>query len=320
MHLHHRLSLENIAEASRRIDPVFLHTPQYVSEGLSALFDCTLTLKIETLNPAGSFKGRGASYFTQKLETAARLVCASAGNFGQALAYCCRAKGIPLTVFAAVNANPLKVAKMREFGAEVLLEGEDFDEAKLAAAKWAQEHDAYLVVDGLQKEIAEGAGSLGVELLAAGTTYDVVVLPLGNGALLTGVARWVKAHSPGTRIIGVSSLHARAMHDSWKSGRIVTAADARTIADGIAVRIPIPEAVEDMQGLVDDVVLVSEESLQMAMQHLLLRERLLIEPAGAAAVAALLGYPELCRGLRAAIPACGGNLTTEQIRDIIQSL
>ena len=312
----HRLSLDNIAAAARSVAPVFLGTPQFVSEGLSAQLDCQLTFKVETLNPIGNFKGRGATYFVQSLSGSGRLVCASAGNFGQALAYACRARGIPLTVFAAVHANPLKVAKMRGFGAEVRQSGEDFDAAKSAAAAWAEEQGAQLVVDGLEREIAEGAGSIGVELLAAGSAFDAVLLPLGNGALLTGVARWIKTHAPATKVIGVSSVHARAMHDSWRSGKIVETPAAATIADGIAVRVPIPEAVEDMRGIVDEVVLVEEDSLRTAMRLLLNEERLIVEPAGAAGVAALVEHAEL-RGLgRVATVICGSNLTREQIREL----
>jgi threonine dehydratase len=307
----HRLSLENIAEAARTIDPVFLQTPQFVSEALSTRFRCELTLKVETSNPIGSFKGRGASYF---LRTHAEpMVCASAGNFGQAMAYVCRAKGIPLTVFASVNANPLKLAKMSGFGAVVRQQGEDFDAAKAAAAEWADRHGTLLVVDGKEKEISEGAGSIAVELLAHNNSYDAVLVPLGNGALLTGIARWIKAHSPATRIVGVSSVHAPAMHHSWKTGQILETANATTIADGIAVRIPIPEAVEDMNGIVDDVLLVEEASIVAAQKLLLEEERLIVEPAGAVGVAALLEHPTLRSFGRIATPICGSNMTKDQI-------
>jgi threonine dehydratase len=317
MNKNQRLSLDNIADAALAIDPVFLHTPQFVSEGLSARFQCELTLKVETLNPIGCFKGRGASFFLQRMAASGRvtpMVCASAGNFGQALAYACRAHGLPLTVFASVHANPLKVTKMRGFGAAVQLEGEDFDAAKIAAARWAEQNGACLVEDGRQTEIAEGAGSIGVELLASGKSFDAVLLPLGNGALLTGVARWIKAHSPETRMIGVSSVHAPAMHDSWKDGRIIESKEARTIADGIAVRIPIPEAVWDMNGIVDDVLLVEESSIRAAMRLLLEEERLIVEPAGAVCVAALVEHASLSEYGRIGTVLCGSNLTQEQIK------
>jgi threonine dehydratase len=317
MNNNHRLSLANIADAARSIDPVFLHTPQFVSEGLSARFGCELTLKVETVNPIGCFKGRGASFFVERMAASGRvtpMVCASAGNFGQALAYACRARGIPLTVFASVHANPLKVTKMRGFGADVRLEGGDFDAAKIAAAGWAQENGACMVEDGRQTEIAEGAGSIGVELLASGKSFDAVLLPLGNGALLTGVARWIKAYSPETRVIGISSVHAPAMHDSWKARRIIESAEARTIADGIAVRIPIPEALGDMNGIVDDVLLVEEASILAAMKLLLEEERLVVEPAGAVGVAALVEHLGLREYGRSATVLCGSNMTQEQIK------
>lgn len=314
-HQTHRLSLENIAEAARCIDPVFLHTPQFLSEGLSARLGLELTLKLETANPIGSFKGRGASFFVQRMAAsgaAAPMVCASAGNFGQALAYACRVHGIPLTVFASVHANPLKVAKMRGFGAQVLQEGEDFDAAKFASARWAQEKGHRLVEDGREREIAEGAGSIGVELLASGQPFDAIVLPLGNGALLTGVARWIKAHAPKTRVIGISSVHAPAMHDSWNAGCVLETAEARTIADGIAVRIPVPEAVVDMDEIVDEVLLVEDSTILAAMRLLLEEERLLAEPAGAVGIAGLLGHPRLRQYGRIATLLCGNNLTEEQ--------
>jgi threonine dehydratase len=314
---HHRLSLDNIAEAAQSINPVFLHTPQFVSEDLAAKFGCELTLKLETANPIGSFKGRGASFFVDRLASSGSvkpMVCASAGNFGQALAYACRAHKLPLTIFASRHANPLKVAKMRGFGADVKLEGEDFDAAKIAAARWAEENDACMVEDGRQPEIAEGAGSIGVELLASGKSFDAILLPLGNGALLTGVARWVKAYSPATHIMGVSSVHASAMHDSWKAGRIIEHKEAKTIADGIAVRIPIPEAVQDMNGIVDDVLLIEDSNIHAAMKLLLEHERLIVEPAGAAGVAALIEHASLKEYGRIATVLCGNNLTQEQIK------
>lgn len=309
----HRISLDRIAQAARTIHPVFLHTPQYLSERLSAGFGCHLTLKIETINPIGSFKGRGASFFLQNSPTSP-LVCASAGNFGQAMAWVCRALDRPITIFASVHANPLKVQQMKSFGAKVVLQGEDFDEAKAAASAWAGLTGARFVEDGRIPEISEGAGSIAVELLAQNETFDAVLIPLGNGALLNGMARWIKTHAPATRVIGISSKHASAMHDSWKAGRIIEHSTAHTIADGIAVRVPIPEAVADMSGIVDDVLLVQEASILTAMKLLFEDERLIIEPAGAVGVAALLEHPSLAGYGRVATVLCGGNLTQEQIR------
>jgi threonine dehydratase len=317
----HRISLEHIADAAREIDPVFLNSPQFVCEPLSFWLKCDLTLKVETLNPIRSFKGRGADYFLQK--RAARLksgtlVCASAGNFGQAMAYACRKRGIPLIVYAAVEANPHKVARMRALGAEVRLEGLDFDEAKLAAKRFAAESGALMIEDGLAPEITEGAGTIAVELFAQNNTYDAVLIPLGNGALLNGMGRWIKYVSPQTKVIGVCAETADAMRASWLKGpgaRAVARASAETIADGIAVRVPIPEAVADMHGVVDEVVTVDDAVILQSMRHLHSMAGLVVEPAGAAGIAALAANTNRFEGMRVATVLCGSNLTAAQMQD-----
>lgn len=313
---HHRLSLARIEQAARLIDPVFLDSPQYECEPLSHVLGCRLTLKLETANPIRSFKGRGADCFVktdERVRPGVTLVCATAGNWGQALAWVCRARGLRLVVYTATTANPLKLQRMREMGAEVRLHSDDFDAAKAEAKRYAQADGGLFVEDGREASIAEGAGTIGLELLARGESFDALVLPLGNGALLTGVARWVKAHSPGTQVVGVSARGADAMERSWREGRIVERDAVDTIADGIAVRVPVPEAVHDMQGLVDDVVLVDDGTVVEAMRTLFRHAGVLVEPAGAVGVAALLAGRARWQGARVATVLCGSNLTAEQI-------
>ena len=314
----HRLSLARIAEAARRIDPVFLQTPQFVNEPLSQLLGCELTLKVENVNPIRCFKGRGADWFVQALVErgeAGPLVCASAGNFGQALAYAGRKHGLPVTVFAAHGANALKLERMKSLGAELRLEGDDFDAAKQAARAWAGRSGVRFVEDGRDPEISEGAGSIAVELLAGDPAFDNLLVPLGNGALLNGIARWAKAHAPQTRVVGVCSEGAPAMAQAW-SGRIASSgAPLRTIADGIAVRVPVPEAVDDMHGLVDEVLLVPDAHILDAMRLLHQHAGLVAEPAGAAGLAALVQNPTRFTHRRIATVVCGSNLTPAQIRD-----
>lgn len=313
---HHRLSLARIEQAARLIDPVFLDSPQYECEPLSHVLGCRLTLKLETANPIRSFKGRGADCFVktdERVRPGVTLVCATAGNWGQALAWVCRARGLRLVVYTATTANPLKLQRMREMGAEVRLHSDDFDAAKAEAKRYAQADGGLFVEDGREASIAEGAGTIGLELLARAESFDALVLPLGNGALLTGVARWVKAHSPGTQVVGVSARGADAMECSWREGRIVERDAVDTIADGIAVRVPVPEAVHDMQGLVDDVVLVDDGTVVEAMRTLFRHAGVLVEPAGAVGVAALLADRARWQGARVATVLCGSNLTAEQI-------
>ena len=198
------LSLERIAAAAVAIDAVFKNTPQFVCEGLSADLGRPVVLKVETLNPIRSFKGRGSSWFAQSVADKSRVViCASAGNFGQGVAYAGTRAGLTVKVVAATSANPLKLEAMRRFGAEVILHGHDFDAAKLHAAELAQRTGGYFLEDGREPAIAEGAGTVAVELLQSKVRPAAIYVPVGNGSLICGIAAWVKAHAPDIRIIGI---------------------------------------------------------------------------------------------------------------------
>ncbi|MBF6595150.1 MAG: pyridoxal-phosphate dependent enzyme [Thermaceae bacterium] len=311
----HRLSLEHIEEASRIVDPVFLNTPQYNCESLSQVLGLELVVKVETLNPIRSFKGRGADYFISKVMERGdkrQIVCASAGNFGQAMAYACRKHQIPLIVYASTKANPLKIERMCKLGAEVRLHGEDFDAAKLEAKRFCSETGAWMVEDSKEVEISEGAGTLGLELLEYPQPLDAALIALGNGAMIAGMGRWIKAHRPQTQVVGVCAAGAPAMERSWRSGTFVQTNSISTIADGIGVRVPVPEALEDLKGIVDEVLLVEDdltiEAMRLAHQHL----GLVLEPSGAVGIAALLKSSPF-QGKRVATVLCGGNLTPEQM-------
>ncbi|MBM3823821.1 MAG: pyridoxal-phosphate dependent enzyme [Verrucomicrobia bacterium] len=225
-------------------------------------------MKIESLNPVRSFKGRGAEVLMAKHSPGDRILCASAGNFGLAMAYSAHHRGVRVTLYAARNANPLKLERMRDWGAEVRLFGEDFDAARAESRRAAREESGRLVVDSLDLETVEGAGTIGLELLRLREPLDVLLVALGNGALLNGVACAMKSHSSATKIIAVGAEGASAMVDSWRTGRIVERSRVSTIADGIAVRSPIPEALDDMRGMVDGAILVSDAQIIRGMQLL----------------------------------------------------
>jgi threonine dehydratase len=310
-----RLSLGHIEEAARCIDPMFLGSPQYEAEPLGDELGLRLVCKVETANPIRSFKGRGTDYFLHRLGgEAGRLVCASAGNFGQGLAYAARKRNVPLRVFAAQNANPAKVERMRQLGAEVRLEGDDFDEAKAAARTLAESEGWRFVEDGREAEISEGAGTIALELCRWPEPFDAVLVPLGNGALLSGVGTWMKAHAPSTAVIGVCAEGAPAMALSLREGVVRPTEKVDTIADGIAVRVPVKEALSDLSGVVDDVLLVDDETMVQAIRLLFWKMGLVVEPAGAAGLAALLAYCERFAGALVATPLCGSNLTEQQVR------
>src|SRR2546421_9151884 len=232
------------------------------------------------------------------------------------MAFSCRKRGRALTVFAALSANPLKVERMRALGANVELQADDFDQAKDAAKRHANEKDELYVEDGRLGAIAEGAGTIAVELLEDSEPLDAIFVPLGNGSLVNGIGTWLKRFSPTTRVIAACAKTAPSMALSWQARRPITAPSA-TIADGIAVRVPIAEAVDIMPGTVDDVTLVSDDEMRAAMRALFEDAGLVVEPAGAAGVAAIAQNAKQLAGKTVATVLTGGNLTTDQIREWI---
>jgi threonine dehydratase len=314
-----RLSAARIEAARGLIEPAFLETPQRRDDGLSSRLGCELVIKDETAGPLGCFKGRGADLFVSRdlpahaRETGGPVVCASAGNFGLALADAGRRRGVPVVVFVATSANAFKVARIRDCGAEVIEVGRDFDAAKAAAREHALSRGCALVEDGAEIAIAEGAGTIAAELCGDGP-LDAVVVPVGNGALIAGVGTWVRARSPATRVVGVCSAGAAVMRDCWLRGSADAAGDARadTIADGIAVRVPVPAAVDDLALVVDEFVAVDDEQLLAAMVDLHALTGLAAEPSAVAGLAAIAADRERFAGLRVATILTGGNLTREQ--------
>lgn len=308
------LTPRRIEEAEARIDPVFKDTPQYLAEAASERLGFELLVKVETANPIRSFKGRGASLFVGEVG-AGPLVCASAGNFGQGLAYAARARGLSLTVFAAETANSFKLERMRSLGAEVRLAGADFDAAKAAAREHAAAVGAAYVEDGREPAIAAGAGTIALELGRLPHPLDAVLIPLGNGALINGMGCWLKAHAPATRVIGVAAAGAPAMALSFEERRVVETESVATIADGVAVRVPVPEALAEMRRTVDEVLLVEDAAILRAMRQAHIELGLVVEPAGAIGLAAAEVFRQRFHGQRVATVLCGGNLTPEQIRE-----
>jgi threonine dehydratase len=311
-----RITPDAIAAAAEAIAPEFRGSPQFRAEQLGAALGVELVVKVETLNPIRSFKGRGADYFMSRHAAAGGgpIVCASAGNFGQGMAYAARRHGIDLTVFAATAANPLKLDRMRALGAGVRLEGDDFDAAKAAARIVAEAQGARFVEDSRDPEPTLGAGTIAVELTEGVPPIDTMLVPLGNGALLAGVGCWIKHVSPATQVIGVCAAGAPAMEQSWRSGQLVVHERIATIADGIGVRVPVKEALADIGPVTDAIELVTDDEIIQAMRLVHEHLGLVVEPAGAAGVAALIARDRLRTG-RVATILCGGNLTPGQMRD-----
>jgi threonine dehydratase len=297
---------EEIERAARALDPVFAHSPLLRDTTLDDETGARVALKVETLNPIRSFKGRGAVTWMREAGAGVPgVVCASAGNFGQGLAYAARTAGIPCHVYVGRTANPGKVDAMRRFGARVEVGGEDYDAAIATAREFAAANELRFVQDGRELWIAAGAGTMAVELTEAGVPADVALVPVGNSALILGIAAWLKPLRPSIRVIGVCAAGAPAPALSWRQRTVVTS-PVTTVADGIGVGEPFPESVAGMLELVDDMVIVAEDALRAAVRRIADATGLLVEAAGAAGVAALLEGDY--RGASAFTPLCGSNL------------
>lgn len=292
------------------IDPAFLDTPALVCAPLGAVLGCSVTLKVETLNPVRSFKGRGTETVTAvaRESGASRVVCASAGNLGQALAYSGRRRGLEVTVVAARTANPLKLRQIAAFGADVRLDGEDIEDARLLAREIAKAESAYLVEDSLDLATCEGAGTIGLELVRDDPQLDVVLVAVGGGAMASGVGYAVRSLAEHAEVIGIQPVGAPAMVLSWRQGRVVETERIDTIADGVAGRCPIPEVLDDLLVVLDDVMLVREDSIKAGMRLLYEHAGLVVEPSAALGIAAVLEEPERFAGRRLTTILCGSNV------------
>jgi threonine dehydratase len=292
---------ERIEAAAAEIPAVFQRTPQFLDERLSDELGRSVVVKVETLNPIGSFKGRGTSLLTRRLDPARTWVCSTAGNFGQGVAFAARERGVKLHVFVSPAVPAGKVASMRRLGATV----DVLDRPSAAARAYAAETDErLLVVDGEDPAMAEGAGTIGLELETAGP-FDTAVVQLGDGALISGIACRLKSVSPRTRVVGVCASGSPAMERSFRAGRPLADRGTGTIATAIAIEEPVPESFARVKALVDDVVLVDDDDLRVGMTLIADSLGVLVEPAGAAGVAALRRHGAELPGERVAVVLTG---------------
>jgi threonine dehydratase len=297
------LSTARIEAAPAHIDPVFLDTPQFVDERLGAELQREVVVKVETLNPIGSFKGRGTSLLARELDPDLIWVCSTAGNFGQGLAYAARQHGATVHVFVSTDVPAAKVARMRALGARV----DVGDDPEASAREYAAEAEhRILILDGFDPAIAEGAGTIGLELARAGE-IDTAIVQLGDGALITGIACWLKSVAPQTRIVGVCATGAPAMAESFAAGRPISVVGTGTIATALAITDPVPESFWRVVALVDEVVLVDDDDLREAMVLVADSLGVLVEPTGAAGVAALRRHGAALAGDRVAVILTGAS-------------
>ncbi len=311
-----RLDAARIRAARRVIDPVFLDTPLLPCAALEPGLGCVVSLKLETANPVGSFKGRGTELVASMLADGGggAAVCASAGNLGVALAWSGRARGLDVTVVASRAAPAAKLDRIRALGARLELVDGDFDTARERAAALARRDGIRLVEDSLDIETCEGAATIGLELVEAAHPFDAVLIALGGGALATGVGAVVKTWAPAVEVICVQPLGAPAMTLSWRERRVVTTDATDTIADGVAGRRPIPAVLDDLLRVADDAVLVREASIIDGMRMLLDHAGLVVEPSAALGMAAILEDRDRFAGRRVVTIVCGGNVDPDAHR------
>ncbi|MGC9169453.1 MAG: threonine ammonia-lyase [Thermoproteus sp.] len=298
---------EIIGEQQRR---GFIHrTPLLRSESLSRLQGGEVYLKLEALQKTGSFKIRGAYYAMYKYiqEGYRKFVTASAGNHAQGVAYAAQLHGVKATVVMPSTTPWLKVKKTRDYGADVVLYGESYYEAEKKAVELVAPDAKFLHAYNDLYVIA-GQGTIGIEILEDLHDVDVVVVPIGGGGLISGIAYAVKRARPNAKIYGVQASGAPSVYRSLREGRIVALESVDTIADGIAVKRPGELTMSFIERYVDDVVLVDDNEIADAIYLLAERTRVIAEGAGAASVAALMTGKVKTEGRKAVAVVSGGNI------------
>lgn len=282
-----RVDFDRVVEAAQLIPRQFIRTAQYHSEGLSRLLGLDITLKVETANPVGSVMGRAAEWWFTNRTPVHRVVCASADDFGVAMAHAGRKRGIEVELFGPLNADAAKVEALRHAGTTVRLDGTDPEEIREEAHRYASMVDGILVLDGEHIELVEGAATMAAEIEHLAEPPDAVFVPLGSGTLALGTAAWCHDRMPRTRVVGVGAERAPAMIRSVREHRVVITPSADTAAPGLAVRAPSELMVGPLAAALDDTALVSEQHMQQAAAALAVHEGLRVSLDGAAALAAV---------------------------------
>jgi len=304
------VGLTDIEEARRVLAGVAIQTPMEESRWLSAIAGGPVVLKCENLQRTGSFKPRGAYVRISRLtpeERAHGVVAASAGNHAQGVALAAQLLGIKATVFMPEGAPIPKEKATRGYGADVLFHGRYLEDALAEAKAFAERTGAVLIHPFDHADIVAGQGTAGLEILEQAPDLKTVLVPTGGGGLLAGVAIAVKALRPDVRVIGVQAAGAAAYPTSLAEGHPVALTSMKTMADGIAVGLPGEVTFAAVRDHVDDIVTVSETSLSRSVLAVLERAKMLVEPAGAAAVAAVLDRPQAFE-TPAVVVLSGGNI------------
>ncbi|KQR42824.1 threonine ammonia-lyase [Acidovorax sp. Leaf160] len=313
------LSLQDIQAAAARLQGQVLDTPCVESQTLSQIVGAQVFLKFENLQFTATFKERGACNKLSQLsaeERAGGVIAMSAGNHAQGVAYHAQRLGLKAVIVMPRFTPGVKVERTRGFGAEVVLHGHTLEEARAHAYALAEQRGLTFVHPYDDEAVAAGQGTLGLEMLRAVPDLDTLVIAVGGGGLIAGIATAAKALNPAIEIVGVQTSRFPAMVNAIKGTHYEQGTS--TIAEGIAVGRPGKITQEIITRLVDDLVLVDEGDIEQAVLMLLEIEKTLVEGAGAAGLAALLRYPERFRGRKIGLVLCGGNIDPLLLAAIIE--
>jgi threonine dehydratase len=306
----------DVLAARRLLHPTLQPTPFHESISLGRMLGLRLFIKYENHQPTVAFKVRGTLNKVQNLsgdERARGVVTASAGNHGQGVCYAARQIGIRATVVVPEQANPDKVEAMRNLGAEVVFSGRDFAEADDKARELEREKDFVYFHAANDPWIIAGHGTVGLEMLEHEPDLDVLVVPVGAGGLISGVALAAKAVHPAIEIIGVQAKNCAPYYRSRLEGRLVQAESADTFAEGLASRFPAVLPFRLIERLVDDLIVATEEEMRRAIVLLLEKTHNLAEGAGAAGTAGVVKLHERLAGKKVGTILSGGNLNRHQL-------
>ncbi|GCF08835.1 threonine ammonia-lyase [Dictyobacter arantiisoli] len=300
-----------IWQARQYLEPLIDHTPLVHSRALSEQTGAQIYLKFEQMQRGGSFKVRGATYKMSRLteeQRRAGVITASAGNHAQGVAIAAASYGIPCTIVVPENAPLTKVTATQSYGARVIFSGASYDDAVNHCSQLQKELGATYIPAFDDLDVVIGQGTLGLEMLTELPEAEVIVVPIGGGGLIAGIASVARALKPSIKVIGVEAKGAASMHASLKAGKIQKLPAMATIADGIAIKQPGKVTFPLIQKLVDDVVVVDDEEIINAVLLLMERHKILVEGSGAAGVAALLNGSIQIQGKKVLAPLTGGNL------------
>jgi threonine dehydratase len=311
--------LIDLAAAAARLAPFAPPTPLVRSLLLSRDLGCDLWVKNETVSPIASFKWRGALNDLLREPGTRGVVTSSTGNHGQGVAWAAGVAGVPAHIFLPLGANPTKRAKIALLGATIHDGGHDLDAAKETAIAFAGEEGLRFIDDGESEGVIEGAGTIGLEiarqLQRIDVIPDVVYIPMGSGSLASGVAMAIREQHPRAHIVAVQSSGSPAMVDSFHARRPIER-PADTLADGLICRVPAQLALDALIRNVDDAVAIPDEELLRAARAMILGAHILVEPSGAAGLAAVMRGD--VRGKNVVVIATGANITPELFAKLYQ--